>query len=725
MKSVIYEQLKNRQDLDSELLIDSMEELGKALSGKGEKIRFVCGQNVSAARKCIQMLLVYYKQQPVDIPQKITDLYAELDYAVRPRGFQWRAIELKEGWNKNAFGVMLGSLSDGTPILLLPRLFSGYDIYDPRTGRKPLKRDKLEDIAEQALVFYRPFPIRKMTFGDLVNYIIHSLDVSDWLRFGLLSLIITLAGMFAVYGNSILFTNVIGVDSSLLPAVLALLLGVSVSELLFEVVKTAVSNGIQIKSDTYVESATMSRILTFPVSFFEKYSSAEISTRMSKVSEISQALSGSIFPTIMTSLFSLIYIGQIFALTPAMVVPALLVILMTTAVSVFSSVIQIKYSSDLISADTEKSSVEYAFISGVQKLKLSCAEKRAYAKWAEVYAKYVRLAYNPPMRIRLNTVLTSAVTLGGTIFMYYAAAKSGLTSAQYIAFSAAYGNVAGAFISLSAIVNTLAELKPNLEMIRPILETVPEISEGKQVVSKLNGNIELSDVSFRYSQDSAWILKDFSLKIRPGQYLAIVGRTGCGKTTLMKLLMGFVYPEKGAVYYDGQDLKNLDPSSLRRHMGVVMQDGKLLQGTIFENIALTAPHITQEEAWKAAEMAGIADDIRAMPLQMFTPISEDTGGVSGGQKQRILIARAIVANPGILLLDEATSALDNITQKQVSDSLDSLKCTRIVIAHRLSTIRHCDRIIMLDKGQIIEDGTYDELIQMNGEFAHFVERQRI
>lgn len=725
MKSVIYEQLKNRQEADSEILINSMEALGKALSGKGEKIRVVCGQNVSATRKCIQMFLAYYKQRSVDIPENITDLYAELDYAVRPRGFQWRAVELTGNWNKNAFGVMLGSFSDGTPILLIPRLLSGYDIYDPRTGRRHLQKEDIENIEEQALVFYKPFPVRELTFKDLVSYIIHSLDVGDWMRFGIASLAVTLVGMLAVYGNSILFSNVIGVDAGLLPAVLALLLGASVSALLFEVVKTGVSNGIQIKTDTCVGSATMARVLTFPVSFFEKYPSAEISAKIEKVSEISQALSGNVFDTVMTSLFSLIYIGQILALTPAMVVPSLIVIAATLAVSVFSSIIQIQHSADLLKAGTELSSIQYAFISGVQKIKLACAEKRAYAKWAEIYSKYVSLTYNPSIKVRLNTMLTSAVTLAGTIFLYYAAAKAGLTSAQYVTFSAAYGNAAGAFVALSTIVDTLAELKPNLEMIRPILETAPEINEGKQVVSKLSGSIELSDISFRYEKDGPWLLKDFSLKIRPGQYLAIVGRTGCGKTTLMKILMGFVYPEKGAVYYDGQDLKNLDPSSLRRHMGVVMQDGKLLQGTIFENIALTAPQITQEEAWKAAEMAGIAEDIRNMPLQMFTPISEDTGGISGGQKQRILIARAIVSKPGILLLDEATSALDNITQKQVADSLDSLKCTRIVIAHRLSTIRHCDRIILLDKGRIVEDGTYDELIQMNGEFANFVERQRI
>ena len=244
-------------------------------------------------------------------------------------------------------------------------------------------------------------------------------------------------------------------------------------------------------------------------------------------------------------------------------------------------------------------------------------------------------------------------------------------------------------------------------------------------MTKLNGGIELNNVSFRYSDDMPNVIDNLSLKIRPGQYVAIVGKTGCGKSTLMRILLGFEKPQKGAVYYDGKDIAGMDLKSLRRHIGVVMQNSGLFQGDIYSNIVISAPMLTLDDAWEAAEMAGMADDIRNMPMGMNTIISEGQGGISGGQRQRLMIARAIAPKPKILMFDEATSALDNITQKTVSDSLDSLKCTRIVIAHRLSTIRHCDRIIVLKDGGIAEDGTYDELIAKKGYFSELVERQRV
>lgn len=221
------------------------------------------------------------------------------------------------------------------------------------------------------------------------------------------------------------------------------------------------------------------------------------------------------------------------------------------------------------------------------------------------------------------------------------------------------------------------------------------------------------------------IIDNLSLKIKAGQYIAIVGKTGCGKSTLLRLLLGFETPKKGAIYYDNKDLSTIDLKSLRRNIGVVMQNGKLMQGDIYSNIVVAAPWLKLDDAWEAAELAGIADDIRAMPMGMHTVISEGSGGISGGQKQRLLIARAIAPKPKIIMFDEATSALDNITQRRVSESLDKLKCTRIVIAHRLSTIRQCDRIIVLDKGKIIEDGNYDELITQNGFFAELIARQRL
>ena len=257
------------------------------------------------------------------------------------------------------------------------------------------------------------------------------------------------------------------------------------------------------------------------------------------------------------------------------------------------------------------------------------------------------------------------------------------------------------------------------------MDAIPEVSEGKLVVERLSGGIELNNVSFRYNENMPNVVDDLSLKIRPGQYVAIVGSTGCGKSTLMRIMLGFEKPQKGAVYYDGKDLNSMDLKSLRRKIGVVMQNGKLFQGDIYSNIVISAPQLTMDDAWAAAEQSGIADDIRRMPMGMHTIISEGSGGISGGQRQRLMIARAIAPKPRILMFDEATSALDNITQKIVSESLDKLKCTRIVIAHRLSTIRDCDRIIYLEKGKILEDGTYDELIALNGKFAELVERQRL
>ena len=270
-----------------------------------------------------------------------------------------------------------------------------------------------------------------------------------------------------------------------------------------------------------------------------------------------------------------------------------------------------------------------------------------------------------------------------------------------------------------------ANIKPILEMAEPFLKETPEAAENKEIVTKISGTIELCNVYFRYGENMPYIVKDMSLKIHAGEYIAIVGRTGCGKSTLMRLLLGFEKPERGAIYYDNKDMKRLDLCSLRRKIGAVTQNGGLFQGDLFSNIVISAPELTLKDAWEAAEIAGIAEDIRAMPMGMQTMVSEGQGGISGGQRQRVMIARAVAPKPRLLLFDEATSALDNKTQKQVSEALDKMGCTRIVIAHRLSTIRKCDRILFLENGKILEDGSYEELIARGGHFAELVERQRL
>jgi len=467
------------------------------------------------------------------------------------------------------------------------------------------------------------------------------------------------------------------------------------------------------------------RILSLPASFFKKYSAGELSSRSASVNQLCSVLMGTVLSTGLTSLTSLLYVMKIFQYAPGLTIPAVTVVILTVGITIVTTLMQMKRTRDTMEYNVKESGLTYALISGVQKIKLAGAEKRAFSRWAEAYSKGASMVYNPPLFIRINATIQTAISLAGTIVIYYVAVKTEVTPSEYLAFNAAYGMLMGAFSSLASIVLQIAQIKPVLEMAEPFLKAEPEMSEGREILTEVSGSIELSNVYFRYNEDMPYVVDGLNLKIHQGEYVAIVGRTGCGKSTLVRLLLGFEKPEKGAIYYDGKDINRVDLRSLRRKIGTVTQDGGLFQGDIYSNIVISAPRLTVDQAWEAAEMAGIADDIKAMPMGMQTIISEGQGGISGGQKQRLMIARAIAPRPRILIFDEATSALDNKTQRQVSEALDGLKCTRIVIAHRLSTIKNCDRILVLNQGKILEEGTYDSLIEKNGYFAQLVERQRL
>ena len=512
---------------------------------------------------------------------------------------------------------------------------------------------------------------------------------------------------------------------SLLAGTAIFLISATIASQLLGVVRSLIMDRLSVKTSLAVEASVMMRLLSLPLSFFRRFSSGELSSRTGAVSSLCSMMLTNIFSMGLSSLLSLLYITQIFSFTPLLVWPSIAIIIITVLSSLFSSLLQIRISREKMKLSAQESGMSYAMISGIRKIRLSGSERRAFARWGRLYARNMELEYNPPTFLKVNSVIMTGIALVGNIVLYYLAVRSGVDSSNYFAFSAAYGRVMGAFSSMAGIAISVASIPPVLEMAEPILKTEPEITAGKEVITRIRGNIELNHVSFRYEENSPLVLNDLSLKIHDGEYVAIVGRTGCGKSTLVRLLLGFEKPEKGAIYYDGRDLNRIDPRSLRKKMGVVTQDGQLFQGDIFSNITISAPYLTLDEAWEAAETAGIAQDIREMPMGMNTVISEGLGGISGGQKQRLMIARAIAPKPNILILDEATSALDNKTQKQVSEALDRLRCTRIVIAHRLSTIRNCDRILLMDNGVITEEGTYEELIEKGGAFAQLVERQRL
>ena len=675
----------------------------------------------------IDEILKYYHETHVEPDENITDPEEQLDYCLRPSGLMRREVVLDEGWYHDSFGPLIAFTKDeGLPVALLPGML-GYSYRDPKTGKTERINQHWKDhFTPDAYCFYRPLPQRPIGVTDLLIYMKGCVNTNDIILTLGLTLVCTSAGMLipritrALTGPILNYSEI-----GALGGAAVTLFSIALAIRLLESIRSLINARIGTKTSLGVQASMMMRLLSLPPSFFRGYSAGELKSRSVSVSTLCSLMMDIVLGTGLSAIVSLLYIGQIFRFSRALVLPSLLMVAASAGFSALTTFASISIRSKHMELSAKESGMSYAMISGIQKIRLTGSERRIFARWLKLYSESAELTYNPPAFIKLNTVISTAIGLISSIVIYFIALSNQLDQSTYLAFMAAYGALAGAFTMLSSVALKAAEIRPILQMAEPFLKAAPETAGTREMINGIRGGIELEHVSFRYDKEQNYILKDISLKVKPGEYVAIVGRTGCGKSTLMRLLLGFEVPEHGSVFYDGRDLAMLDLQSLRRCIGTVMQDAGLFPGDIYSNIVISAPHLTVADAWEAAETAGIADDIRNLPMGMSTLISEGQGGFSGGQKQRLMIARAIVGKPKVLLFDEATSALDNVTQKKVTDALEKMKCTRIVIGHRLSTIRHCDRILMLDEGRIAEQGTYEELIALNGKFAEMIRRQRL
>lgn len=721
------EQLRMREQTDDAQLSEALHSVAGAVMGERMTAAFSSRQAASSA---IEEILKYYKRRPkeTELPQELQTTGEQIEYLLRPHGIMQRTVKLEKGWYKDAIGPMLGTMKEsGDLVALIPGRLSGYTLIDFAAGRKVRVGRKNEGLLdEEAICFYEPLPQKALDVGDLLAFMFRQLSAADIVLYLCLMGVSTLLGLLPPYLTKWLFGDVLASGSlRVLLSLAVFMICFSLCRLCFSAYQSLVNSRISTKQSIAVQAAVMSRIMSLPATFFKQYASGDLSQRAMYVQQLCSTLFSTIGVTGLTSVFSLVYIGQVFAFAPSLVIPSLGITVLTVLFSLWTTLAQTKISRQRMEKSAKLSGLTYATISGVRKIKLAGAEKRMFARWAKQYAELSRLEYDPPAMLKLAGTINMWITLAGTLLLYAIALKNRVSVANYYAFNSAYGMVSGAFAAFASVFATIANIKPILEMARPIMEAEPERSEQRKTVTKLKGAIELNHVTFRYSEDGVPVIDDLSMKVNPGEYLAIVGPTGCGKSTLLRLLLGFEKPQKGSVLYDRQDISKLDIQSLRRKVGVVMQDGKLFLGDIFSNIAVAAPMLTVDEAWEAARIASIDEDIRKMPMGMNTLISEGQGGISGGQRQRLMIARAVAAKPRVLMFDEATSALDNLTQKRVTEAIDSLDCTRIVIAHRLSTIRRADRIVYLEGGKIREEGTYEELIALDGSFAALVARQRL
>ena len=720
--AIYLNQINKRRAAERAAMAEVNEKTSQRLGLFGSK-RVVPQNDESALRQVLEALGIQdYELEDNDMvtPEE------QLTGILRPRGIMMRDIQLRGDWWKECIGPLLGYTTDGRLIALMPtKTGLGYQ-YREQDGtiRKVGHREMEKELKPKAITFTKALPLTPLRVKDLLGFTWSVISGPNALLMVICALVVVLLAMFIPMANKLIFDTVIptGDASGLLP-ITGLLIGATLSTLLLTLTRNLYIIRIRNIAEMHVQNAIMARTFLLSPTFFSRNPSGELSEKLNNVSTLATLLNEAMVGALLNAVLSVIYLIQVNIYGGKLFWPAVAVIVLQYGALLLNYRRAVYVRSNYTERAAKLSGLEYNLFAGIQKLKLTGSETRAFARWLDHYSETARILYNPALKSRLYPALTAFLGIGGTMFIFWSTLSNGVSTSDYIAFSSAFGMMTAAITQLQLVIPNLSQIKPLLESVKPILEEVPEMEDKAPQVEDLFGGIEISGLSFRYQEDGPMILDDLSLKIEPGEYVGIVGKSGCGKSTLIRLLLGFEQPLSGGIYYDNYDLAKVDKASLRRKIGCCLQSGSLFTGDLFHNITVTAPWATHDDVWEALRMASLEDDVRNMPMGLFTLVSESGGGLSGGQKQRVLIARALISKPDILFFDEATSALDNIAQKTVSDNLDELMCTRVVIAHRLSTIRHCDRIIVLDKGKIAEEGTFEELMENKGLFYEMSLRQ--
>ena len=649
---------------------------------------------------------------------------------------QMRLVTLVEDWYKKDSGILIGYYGEKkTLAVFIPNAPGNYKIITHKNFDEIKITDEVaKEIDASAFECYGGFPARELKIFDLLKFILKQCWIADYKTVIAVGLFSGLIPLVMPIVTETIFQDIIPIlDRQGLATVTQVTMVTSFTMASLGIVRTIAVMRITTRIDMATEAALWGRLLTLPTKFFRQYTSGELASRMGGMGVIK----GLVSPEFIGSLFGFVFsFWSVFLMcyySLKLTAVAIAVWFVYAIITAFIYRRVIGFNRELIAANNKEAGMIQQIFAGLAKFKEHGAEKQAYYLWSKVFGE----TWNWNLKLRwqgnYNQIIGSVQPFILTMALYYIAVYGmnevgangqtvqGIGYAQFIAFQAAFTSFNGTLNGIVPLVGQYFAIQPQIENFRPILKEVPESFGEKPDAGILSGAIEVSHLTFGYKEGHD-VLHDVNFKISAGENVAIVGRSGCGKSTLVRLLIGFETPKKGAIYYDGQDLSELNMPSVRTQMGVVLQNGQLMQGDIFTNIIGTNA-LTQDDAWAAAKAAGIDFDIMMMPMGMQTVISEGSKNISGGQRQRILIARALVTKPSILIFDEATSALDNRTQAIVTKSLDNLKATRIIVAHRLSTIRNCDRIIVMDAGKVVETGGFDELVAKGGIFAGLVKRQ--
>ncbi|MFJ6216474.1 ATP-binding cassette domain-containing protein [Streptomyces sp. NPDC092296] len=664
---------------------------------------------------------------PATLPPAVRTARDPLAALLRLTGVRSRPITLPadaagDGDLSRTEGPMIGhAAADGRPLALLPHR-SGHRVHDPAApGARPA-------VARRALLLYRPLPPGAPTPGGLLRFGLATpgarRDLAVLAAAGLLAAAV---GLLVPLSTGVLMPRLVGAGHHPLRWLALLLAAATGAGWLLLVLRNTAALRLTSRLQAAVEPAVWDRLLSQDARFFRDYSTGDLVHRANAIAQARQALSEVLVGAVLGAFFTLSGLLVLLAVDLRLGGLLLAAALAATLGLLALGRLRQRHESEVYALHGQLHGVLYGLLLGIDKIQTAGREIQAFARWATPFARQKRADAAAMRADAAAGALTAALQPALLAVLLAGAAAGGSADPGHLmAAAVAAGQVALALGQVTHAAATAYGIAPVLDRLRPVLAAPAEAAGGGLAdPGPMHGAVRLDQVTFRYPGTALPALDGVSLHAEPGEMIAVVGPSGAGKSTLIRLLLGFERPESGTVRYDGQDLAGLDPRLVRRRLGAVLQNGRMLRGTLLENLAGTDPDTTEQDVWAAAELAGIADDLRRLPLGLATRIGEDAQGFSGGQVQRMLLARALVRRPAVLLLDEATSALDNATQRYVADGIAALDRTRIVVAHRLSTIRRADRIYVLDGGRVAAVGRYDALLDTDPLFTRLVRPQEM
>jgi NHLM bacteriocin system ABC transporter ATP-binding protein len=643
-------------------------------------------------------------------------------------GVRHRRVLLEDGWDRRASTPLLGFLADtGDPVALVPQR-RGFLLYEPRSGReRRVDRSVLHSLGDAAYEFSTPLPNRPLGLRDLLRIGFAHQRQALWTLVvaGVIGGLVALALPLA---TGRVFNDIIPADArSDLTWIAVFLFAAVVSGGFLAYARSLAVVRLSGNLDAVLQAGVWDRLLALPTDFFRRYSTGDLTSRAYGINAINTILSNATIGALLSTVFAIFSLALLFSYSIVLALFALSGVVTIGLVLAALSARQVRYQRTMFLKRGAIYGRLYQLLQGLEKVRIAGREIPAFAQWAGLFREQKRADYHGQLLYCWLATVIGATPLVLSMLLFAVAGgvmHGDIATGTFIGFTTALAQFTAAATQLNfALVASIAVV-PLYERLEPILQAVPEGADDRRDPGLLSGDVELDNVHFRYSADAEPTLRGVSMRFRRGTCTAVVGPSGAGKSTVLRMLLGFERPERGVVLYDGLNLDTIDLRMLRRQIGVVLQNSAPMPGDILSNV-VGSSNATVDDAWRALDAAGLADDVKRMPMQLHTMVSEGGTTFSGGQIQRLMIARAIVRRPRLVYFDEATSALDNDTQAEVTAAVTALDATRVIIAHRLSTIRDADYVYVVDHGQVVQAGTFDELMSQPGLFADLVRRQSV